>query len=98
MSLTEKLQKQNYDLIDGPVRNHHLLQVWNKRKTDRATLYSQNISTLFDLSFQPPVIETPALTAETNEAIPIAVKAFRIRFHQGSFRELILATDNRDFF
>lgn len=67
MSLTEKLKKQNYDLIDGPVRNHDLLQVWNKRKADRATLYSQSMNMLFDQTFQPPVVEAPALTVDNND-------------------------------
>lgn len=67
MTLRTTLQNQNYDLIDGPVRNHQLLQVWTKRTIDRATLYSPSLSTLFDQPFEPEIIESPSLTIDNNQ-------------------------------
>lgn len=49
--LTKQLRKQGYDLIQGPVRNHALLQLWLKRPLDEAELYYRHI----DHAFQSPV-------------------------------------------
>ena len=43
MNLTRLLRKQGYDLIQGPVRNHGLLQLWLKRPLDEADLYYTHI-------------------------------------------------------
>lgn len=51
MNLTTYLRKQGYDLIEGPVRNHGLLQLWLKRPLDEAELYYAHI----DHAFQSPV-------------------------------------------
>jgi hypothetical protein len=67
MSLKKTLQKQNYDLIDGPIRNHELLQIWTKRKTDRSTLYSRSLGHLFELPFEPPVLENESLSINSEE-------------------------------
>jgi hypothetical protein len=63
MSLKETLQKQNYDLIQGPIRNQDLLQVWIKMDFDQITIYRKSISKIFDQSF----VEEPLL----NEALSI---------------------------
>ena len=51
MNLTSLLRKQGYDLIQGPVRNHGLLQLWLKRPLDEAELYYTHI----DHAFKSPV-------------------------------------------
>lgn len=51
MNLTTHLRKQGYDLIQGPVRNHGLLQLWLKRPIQDAQLYYSHI----DHAFQSPV-------------------------------------------
>jgi hypothetical protein len=50
MNLTTHLRKQGYDLIEGPVRHHGLLQLWLKRPLDEAELYYAHI----DHAFQSP--------------------------------------------
>ena len=49
--LTKQLRNQGYDLIQGPVRNHALLQLWLKRPLDEAELYYRHI----DHAFKSPV-------------------------------------------
>jgi hypothetical protein len=39
MNLTKTLRHQGYDLIDGPLRNHKLLQLWLKRPYNEIQLY-----------------------------------------------------------
>ena len=51
MNLTTRLRKQGYDLIQGPVRNHGLLQLWLKRPLDEADLYYTHI----DHALESPV-------------------------------------------
>ena len=51
MNLSRHLRKQGYDLIQGPVRNHELLQLWLKRPLDEAELYYLHI----DHAFESPV-------------------------------------------
>jgi hypothetical protein len=51
MNLTRLLRKQGYDLIQGPVRNHGLLQLWLKRPLDEAELYYLHI----DHAFESPI-------------------------------------------
>lgn len=51
MNLTTHLRKQGYDLIQGPVRNHGLLQLWLKRPLDEAELYYTHI----DHAFESPI-------------------------------------------
>ena len=51
MNLTTHLRKQGYDLIQGPVRNHGLLQLWLKRPLDEPDLYYTHI----DHAFESPI-------------------------------------------
>jgi hypothetical protein len=47
MRLTSYLQKQGYDLIEGPVRNHKLLQLWLKKSFDEIQPYYSQINHAF---------------------------------------------------
>ena len=44
MSLKRFLRDQGYDQIDGPVRNHRLLQLWLKKGLNKIELYYSNIT------------------------------------------------------
>lgn len=48
MNLTKELRNQSYDLIEGPVRNHRLKQVWIKKGLDEVDIYDQHIDKIFD--------------------------------------------------
>lgn len=67
MSLKKTLQKNNYDLLEGPKRNQNLLQVWIKKDTDRIALYDSSISKVFEQPFPEAAIETPALSVTSND-------------------------------
>ena len=47
MNLTKTLKAQGYDLIEGPVRNHKLLQLWLKRPSNEAQTYYSHINHAF---------------------------------------------------
>ncbi len=65
MNLTKTLRDQGYDLIEGPVRNHKLLQLWLKRPFDDLQLYYSHIEHAF-VSEQPlNIIENPALNIDS---------------------------------
>lgn len=51
MRLTAYLRRQGYDLIEGPVRNHKLLQLWLKRSFDEIQPYYAHL----DHAFSSPV-------------------------------------------
>ncbi|NEV94625.1 hypothetical protein G3567_10765 [Psychroflexus sp. YR1-1] len=47
MNLTQTLRNQGYDLIEGPVRNHKLLQLWLKKPFNDVQLYYSHIRHAF---------------------------------------------------
>lgn len=47
MNLTKTLRNSGYDLIEGPVRNHKLLQLWLKRPFNNVQLYYAHINHAF---------------------------------------------------
>jgi hypothetical protein len=47
MRLTAYLRRQGYDLIEGPVRNHKLLQLWLKKTFDEIQPYYSHIGHAF---------------------------------------------------
>ncbi len=61
MNLTKTLRKQGYDLIEGPVRNHKLLQLWLKRPFNDVQLYYSHINHAFLSDVELNVIENRAL-------------------------------------
>ncbi|MEN8137618.1 MAG: hypothetical protein ABFR62_04220 [Bacteroidota bacterium] len=66
MNLTKTLRRQGYDLIDGPVRNHNLLQLWLKRPFNKAQLYYSNIDHAFSSDVQLNEIENASLKVDSN--------------------------------
>lgn len=62
MSLKTTLRKAGYDLIDSPVRNHKLLQIWIKNIGDPPTMYYQHINHALESTVKLETIEDPALT------------------------------------
>ncbi|MFM1793999.1 MAG: hypothetical protein RL642_384, partial [Bacteroidota bacterium] len=42
-SLQHHLRESGYDLIDGPIRNHKLLQLWLKAGANAPELYYEHI-------------------------------------------------------
>ena len=67
MSLRENLQKQNYDLIQGPVRNQDLLQVWIKRDFDQINFYRKSIVKIFNKEFDEEPFVNNALSVVSSE-------------------------------
>jgi hypothetical protein len=61
MDLTNNLKKAGYDLIDSPVRNHKLTQLWLKRDFDKIQMYYDQISHAFVSSINLPVYTNNAL-------------------------------------
>lgn len=66
MNLTKTLRKQGYDLIEGPVRNHKLLQLWLKRPFNDVQLYYAHIEHAFVSNVELRVIENPALNVDSS--------------------------------
>lgn len=61
MSLVKELRNQNYDYIDGPIRNHELLQVWRKLPLDEAERFYEHISHAFESAVNLPTVVNPAM-------------------------------------
>ena len=64
MSLKRTLRKAGYDLIDGPVRNHKLLQMWLKDPGNPPTLYYRDIDHALTSPIELTVVEDPALNVD----------------------------------
>lgn len=65
MNLTKSLRKQGYDLIDGPVRNHNLLQLWLKKSFNDVQLYYSHIDHAFTSDVKFNEIENTALNIDS---------------------------------
>lgn len=61
MNLTKTLRNQGYDLIEGPVRNHKLLQLWLKKPFNDVQLYYSHINHAFTSDAEMNEIENTAL-------------------------------------
>ena len=60
-SLQQYLREAGYDLIDGPVRNHKLLQLWLKESFNQPELYYANILHAFSSNKKIRVTKDPGL-------------------------------------
>ena len=67
MNLTKFLREQNYDLIDGPIRNQMPLQLWLKRPFNSAELYYAHISHAFTSAIPLEEIENTALAINSDK-------------------------------
>jgi hypothetical protein len=65
--LTKELRKAGYDLIEGPVRNHKLLQLWVKKTFDEVDLYYSNMNQAFVSDFALTEVENPALNINSSK-------------------------------
>lgn len=65
MNLTKTLKDQGYDLIQGPVRNHKLLQLWLKRPRNEAQLYYSHLEHAFVNAVELIELENPALSVDS---------------------------------
>lgn len=61
MNLTKLLRKNGFDLIDGPNRDHKLLQVWRVKTTDSLHLYAKHIDKVFESSIHLNANPEPSL-------------------------------------
>ncbi|MCL3780710.1 hypothetical protein EMN47_09970 [Prolixibacteraceae bacterium JC049] len=66
MSLTKYLRKNGYDLIDGPIRNHKLLQLWLKTMFDDVELYFSEIDEAFVSDVKLKKIKNDALNINSD--------------------------------
>lgn len=62
MDLTSSLKKVGYDLIDSPVRNHKLTQLWLKKDFDNIQMYYDQLNYAFVSNVNLPVYTNNALT------------------------------------
>ena len=65
MNLTKTLRNQGYDLIEGPIRNHKLLQLWLLRTFNGVQLFYSNINHAFESDIKLIEIENPALNVDS---------------------------------
>jgi hypothetical protein len=61
MDLTSSLKKVGYDLIDSPVRNHKLTQLWLKKDSDKIQMYYDQLTYAFVSNVNLPVYTNNAL-------------------------------------
>ena len=65
MNLTKTLRQSGYDLIESPVRNHKLLQLWLKRPLDEVQLYYSELNHAFVSNVELNEVENPALNVDS---------------------------------
>jgi hypothetical protein len=65
MNLTKTLRNQGYDLIEGPIRNHNLLQLWLKKPFNDVELYYSNINHAFTSNVELREVEKAALNVDS---------------------------------
>ena len=67
MKFSNYLRNAGYDLIEGPVRNHKLLQLWLKQGFNEVEIYYDHISHAFKSQTQLHEIENTALNINSTE-------------------------------
>ena len=67
MKFSSYLRKAGYDLIEGPVRNHKLLQLYLKQGFNEVELYYDHISHAFKSEIKLNEIENTALDIKSTE-------------------------------
>ena len=61
MNLTKTLRRQNYDLIEGIVRNHAPLQLWGKRPLNEVEIEYEKLEHAFKSDVVLTEIKSPVL-------------------------------------
>ncbi|WP_348799580.1 gasdermin [Flavobacterium adhaerens] len=67
MELTSSLKEAGYDLIDSPVRNHKLTQLWLKKDFDKIQMYYDQLQYAFTSTVDLPVFTNTALKVTSSE-------------------------------
>lgn len=67
MKFSNYLKNEGYDLIEGPVRNHKLLQLWLKQGFNEAEIYYDHISHAFISPVPLQEMENTALNVNSTE-------------------------------
>ncbi len=65
-NLSKHLREQGYDLINGPLRNYKLLQLWLKKPGNPAELYYHTLSHAFS--------SEQVLTSQINSALKVSAR------------------------
>lgn len=66
MNLTKTLKKSGYDLIEGPIRNQKLLQLWLKKPGNRVSFYHEHIKHAFKSDVTLHISKNPALNVNSS--------------------------------
>lgn len=66
MNLTKILRKAGYDLLDSPIRDKKLLQLWRKTPFNEVQLSHSKIDDAFTSNFQLNVIQSMALNIDSS--------------------------------
>jgi len=67
MNLSKYLRDAGYDLIEGPLRNHKLLQLWLQQPGNEAELYYSEIHHAFTSPVQLTIMEDPAFSVDATK-------------------------------
>lgn len=65
MDLSSSLRKMGYDLIESPIRNHKINQLWLKRDFDRIQMYFDQLTYAFSSNVDLPVFTNDALKVDS---------------------------------
>lgn len=65
MNLTKTLRKAGYDLIDGPIRNHKILQLWRKKSMNKIGTYYNHITDAIKSDEPLNIVESKALNVNS---------------------------------
>lgn len=66
MDLTSSLKKMGYDLIESPIRNHKLNQLWLKKDFDKIQMYFDQLAYAFKSDIELNVFTNDALKVDSS--------------------------------
>jgi hypothetical protein len=66
MNLTSSLRDMGYDLIESPIRNHKLSQLWLKRDFDKIQMYFDQLTYAFQSDVDLPIHTSDALEVNSS--------------------------------
>lgn len=67
MDLTSSLKKVGYDLIDSPIRNHKLTQLWLKKDFDKIQMYYDQLTYALVSKIDLPIYTNNALKVTSSK-------------------------------
>lgn len=68
MGFSISIKQSGYDLIESPIRNHNLLQIWKKTPLDRVDLYYTSIDHAFKGPVPLPPFQSNALNLDFDKS------------------------------